>query len=219
MPPVIPAHRALRDALRESVISSLQLNAILESVIHVKVRQAGTFHGKVDHSQPPWQAAVANAVMDLHALSREMEAWLRLSQGLPGRARGGSSGNTRKALENVVRLSEIAEDGTVRGHTRDLRSWEHRADIVLGNREMPKKLPRQPGEPERICPFCEKHTLRILPFQLNPTGEHVKCTNVTCFDEDGNRPFARLEFFGGDWVLRWQDGIIGVPPVKRKEAA
>lgn len=218
MPPVIPDHRALRDALRESVVSSLRTNAVLESVIHVKVRQPGTFHGKVDHSQPPWQASVANVVMDLHALSREMEAWLRLSQGLPRRDRGGSSENTRRALENVIRLSEVAEDGTVRGHTRELNSWERRADTVLGNREMPRKLPRQPGEPERVCPFCSKHTLRILPFQLNPTGEHVKCTNVTCFDDQGIRPFARLEFFQGEWVLRWQDGIIGIPPVK-KEAA
>lgn len=218
MPPGTPAHRAIRDELRESVISSLRTNAVLESVIHVKVRQPGTFHGKVDHSQPPWQASVANVVMDLHALSREMEAWLRLSQGLPRRDRGGSSENTRRALENVIRLSEVAEDGTVRGHTRELNSWERRADTVLGNREMPRKLPRQPGEPERVCPFCSKHTLRILPFQLNPTGEHVKCTNVTCFDDQGIRPFARLEFFQGEWVLRWQDGIIGIPPVK-KEAA
>ena len=183
-------------------------------MITVKVKQPGTFHGKVDFSQPPWHAPVANAITDLHALSREMEAWLRLSQGLPRRVRGGSSENTRRALENVVRLSEAAQDGTVRSHTRELNGWGRRASVALGETEMPKKLPRQPGEPERICPFCEKHTLRMLPLQLNPSGEHLKCFNKECTDDDGNRPFARLEFFHGEWVLRWQDGVIGMPMPK-----
>lgn len=213
MPKAIPAHIALRATLRDSVSHSLTLNIQLETVIAVKPTQQGNFHGKVDFSQPPWHAPVANAITDLHALSREMEAWLRLSQGLPRRERGGSSENTRKALENVIRLSEAAQDGTVKDHTRQLDRWGRQANAALGESEMPKKLPRQPGEPERKCPFCGNHTLRMLPLQLNPSGEHVKCMNGNCKDDDGNRPFARVEYFQSEWVLRWQDGVIGTPPL------
>src|SRR5215475_7544102 len=116
MPKPIPVRLATRDQLRGSVNHALGLNEQLEEVVAIKVKQPGTFHGKVDFSQPPWHGPVANAIMDLHAMAREMEAWLRLSQGLPSRPRGGSSENTRKALESVIRLAEAAEDAIVRGH-------------------------------------------------------------------------------------------------------
>lgn len=214
MPPVIPAHKALRDKLRESADDVLKLNAHLESVVAVKSRQPGTFHGKVDHSQPPWAAPIANAIMDLHALAREMEAWLRLSQGLPARPRGGSSENTGRALRGVLRLSEAAQDATVKGHTRDLRNWEWRADAALGKVEMPKKLPRLPGQAERPCPWCKKRTLRMHPLGLDRHGrsaDEITCIDTTCRDGNGSRPSARLELFQGEWVLRWMDGVIGTP--------
>lgn len=210
MPKPIPAHQAIRDELRSSVTHALVLNGQLELVVAVKVKQPGTFHGKVDFSQPPWYAPVANAITDLHALAREMEAWLRLSQHLPSRPRGGSSENTRKALEGVVRLSEAALDGTVRGHTRELNGWGRRAKVALGETEMPKKLPRQPGEPERKCPFCKNHTLRMTPLGLC-RDEQIKCVNPGCKDEEGRPPTARVEYFHGELVLRWMDGIIGLP--------
>lgn len=208
MPPVTPAHRALRDELRESVTSSLQLNAVLESVIHVKSRQPGTFHGKVDHSQPPWAAPIANAVLDLHALSREMEAWLRLSQGLPARNRGGSSENTRKALENVIRLSEAAEDGTVRGHTRQLNRWHYGSEVALGKTERPVRLPREKGQEPRTCPWCGLDTLRMRPLK----GE-IRCIDVGCRDDDGNRPLGRMAFsvIMADWTVVWQNSWVGLP--------
>ena len=211
MPAVIPAHVAIRTLLREEVLRALRLNGQLEEVIAVKSRQPGSFHGKVDHSQPPWHAPVANAITDLHAMSREMEAWLRLSQHLPPRARGGSSENTRRALENVIRLAEAAQDATVRGHTRELRRWAWQADVALGKTEMPKKLPRQPGEAERPCPWCKGHTLRMLPLGLGGRGEQIKCINPACKDDNGKQPYAMLEIFLGEWVLRWQDGVIGTP--------
>src|SRR5580692_10779028 len=118
MPQVVPVHIALRSALKESVQQAIILDERLEALIAVRSRQPSErFHGKVDHSQPPWNAQVANVILDLHAKAREMEAWLRASQGLPYRLRGGSGQNTRQALENVCRLSEAAADGTVRDHT------------------------------------------------------------------------------------------------------
>lgn len=208
MPSVTPAHRALRDELRQSVTESLQLNARLESVIHVKSRQPGTFHGKVDHSQPPWAAPVANAVLDLHAMAREMEAWLRLSQGLRKRERGGSSVNTRKALENVVRLSEAAEDATVRGHTRNLDRWHYGGRIALGFTERPVRLPRTKGEKPATCPWCELDTLRVRPLKGT-----VHCIDLDCVDDDGNRPLGEMTFsvIMANWTVVWQNGWVGLP--------
>lgn len=208
MPSVIPAHRAIRDKLRSSVNDSLTLNGQLESLIAVKVKQPGTFHGKVDFSQPPWHAPVANAIMDLHAIARELEAWLRLSQGLPRRDRGGSTGNTRRALENVVRLSEAAEDGTVRSHTRELDSWHRRGRIALGVTEMPSRLPRAKGEAVRLCPWCKRDTLRMLALR-----GIISCVDRDCKDDQGSRPKGEMTFSAivGDWIVVWQDGVAGLP--------
>lgn len=208
MPPVIPAHRALRDKLRESADDVLKLNARLESVVALKSRQPGTFHGKVDHSQPPWAAPIANAIMDLHALAREMEAWLRLSQGLPGRMRGGSGENTCRALQGVLRLSEAAQDATVKGHTRELDGWHRRGRIALGETEKPARLPRVKGEPVRTCPWCGRDTLRMLPLK-----GAIRCIALDCKDDDGSRPLGELAFSPvvADWIVVWQNGWVGLP--------
>lgn len=208
MPSATPAHRAIRDELRQSVRDALGLNVLLECIVHLKQKQQGTFHGKVDHSQPPWQASVANAVLDLHALAREMEAWLRLSQGLPKRERGGSSDNTRKALENVVRLSEAAEDGTVKSHHRQLDRWNGGAKVALGKTERPSRLPRAKGEPPRLCPWCERDTLKMLPQR-----GLIMCTGGDCRDENQQRPRGAMIFsdVAMDWIVVWQDNSVGLP--------
>jgi hypothetical protein len=208
VPAVIPAHIALRSRLRDSAARAVSLNERLEVLITVKQRAPGGFHGKIDHSQPPWSAPAANAIMDLHAQSREMEAWLRLSQGLPLRPRGGSGENTRRALEAVVRLSEAAPDAAVRDHSRWLDGWARRALIAMGLTEMPRRLPVTPGCPEPACPFCGHHTLRALPLK----GK-IFCIDPGCADADGRRPEARMEFsrVTGDCELIWQDRVVGLP--------
>jgi hypothetical protein len=209
VPPVIPPHIALRSRLRESVTHALSIHDTLERVIAVKpVTPGGGFHGKVDHSQPPWHAPVANAVMDLHALAREMEAILRLQQGLPGRERGGSDGNTRLALEAIVRLAEAATDDVVRDKTRQVESWSRRARIALGTTEEPRRLPRSEGEQEPRCPFCENHTLRMIPVR-----GVIFCIAPDCKDDQGRKPKAELAFSPnvGEILLTWQDGISGLP--------
>jgi hypothetical protein len=208
MPAVIPAHIALRDQLRASVHDALRLNGQLEAVIAVRTQRPGGFHGKVDHSQPPWSAPVANAILDLHAMSREMEAWLRLSQGLRPRLRGGSSESTRRALENVVRLAEAAQDATVKGHTRELRRWGWQADIALGKTERPARLPREKGQPARLCPWCKQDTLRMLSLK-----GIIRCIDKICKDDQDKRPEGVMTFskIAGDWIVVWQDGLAGLP--------
>ena len=207
MPAVIPVHTALRSRLKDSVSHAIILNDRLELVIAVKSRNnSGGFHGKIDFSQPPWYAAVAHAIMDLHAQSRDMEACLRISLRLPARPRGGSDNNTRIALESVLRLSEGADDGSVKANTRSLDSWSRKASIALNETEVPRRLPRLEGQPEPPCPWCKNHTLRMLPLYGT-----IKCMNPECKDEEARKPVAKLEYFEHEFVLRWQDGIMGLP--------
>lgn len=209
MPKEIPAHVAIRVRLRDSADHALTLNIKLGGLIAVKPRQpSGVFHGKIDFSQPPWHAPVANVYLDFHALSRKIERDLRYELGLPARYRGCSDGNTRKALEAAISLCEKADDFAVRVNTREIDNWSRRASIALGLTEIPKRLPRSPGNPEPKCPFCHMRTLRSKWLD----GE-IYCINPACKDEAGNKPKARMEYsaFVDDWVIMWQDGISGVP--------
>jgi hypothetical protein len=210
MPPVIPVHVAIRSRLKDSVDHALKLNDKLECVIAVKSSSGsgGGFHGKIDHSQPPWCASVAHAIMDLHAQSRDAEACLRLSLRLPKRDRGGSGANTRKALESVLRLCQGAHDDMVISNTRWLEGWSRKASIALGDTEIPRRLPRIEGQKEPACPFCENHTLRMLPLK-----GIIKCLNKDCKDEEGRKPKANLKYseFTRQLELIWQDNIIGLP--------
>ncbi len=218
MPVVIPVHTAIRAELKDSVKQAVSLNGRLEVLIADRPRQpSGNFHGKVDFSQPPWYAPVANAVLDLHALSRKLEKDIRTDLGLPVRYRGGSGANTRLALESAARLCEGTDDFMVRLSLRELGRWSRRALMILTEiratdiheeREVPRRLPRQPGEAERPCPWCRNRTLRLFPFR----GE-VRCVTPSCHDEEGRKPCARLEYSGhvGDFILLWQDNISGLP--------
>ena len=206
MPAVIPVHAALRSRLKDSVQHALRLNAQLEAVVAVKPVVPGGFHGKIDHSSPPGCVPVLMAIMDLHALCRDAEACLRIAQKLPKRARGGSSANTRIALESLLRLSEAADDHSVKENARTLDSWSRKASIVLSQTEAPRRLPRIEGQKEPKCPFCENHTLRMFPLY-----GIIKCLNPECKDDEDRKPVAKLEYFEHEFVLRWQDSVIGVP--------
>lgn len=205
MPAVIPPHVILRSELRDTVTECLGLNEVLERIITIKSWQpaGGDFHGKVSHSPPPWNSSAANAILDLHSWSRSAEAALRREVGLPARLRGGSSANTRCALDSVVRLAEGAPDGSVRVCKVWLGGWSRKAEVVLGTAEAAKRLPRELGQSEPVCPWCKRTTLR----QLSLEGQ-IFCCDPTCHDDDGNRPKARLEYFRGEFVLRWQDGVM-----------
>lgn len=211
MPKTIPPHVALRSRLRDSVNEAISLNGRLIPLVAIKPRTpAGVFHGKIDFSQPPWHSPVAMAVLDLHALSRKVERELRYEQGFPRRYRGCSDANTNKALLAVVALSEGVDDYAVRLSNREIDKWNHRAAVVLEIKEVPRKLPRAPGQQEPKCPFCHLRTLRS---KAGETDQEIRCINPVCKDEEGRRPVARMEYstLADDWVLRWQDGILGVP--------
>jgi hypothetical protein len=193
--------------LRDSAGYAAGLDERLEALIAEKPsRPSGGFHGKIDFSQPPWYAPVAHSHLELHALARRLEKEMRAELGFPDRRRGGSGTNTRKALTAICGLSEGCDDFMVRLVTRELEKWSRRASIALELTEIPKRLPRHPGNPK--CPFCENHTLRMRSLE----GK-IYCINPGCKDEEGRKPEARMEYSAviGDWTVLWQDNVAGLP--------
>jgi hypothetical protein len=205
MPAITPPNVALRQEFAVVVSDAHGLNELLERIIAIKswMPSGGEFHGKVSHSPPPWNGNAANAIFDLHAWSRQAEIYMRTQLSLPTRYRGGSSSNTKAALDSLVRLSEAASDRTVKDNRLWLNSWCKKSEIILGKEEAAKRLPREHGQPEPTCPWCKQTTLRSYAVK----GE-VFCIDPTCKDAENKRPHAKLEYFRGDLVLRWQDGVI-----------
>ena len=166
----------------------------------------GGGHHKVTGSPAPWHAEAAGALMTIHEEARRLEASLRREvTGNLGRRRGGTTGNTREALDAIVKLSEAVCDDEVKRAARIVARWVTAArqirDIDQTDRWEP--LPRLPGMLPPACDWCETYALRMN----RRTGE-VRCTNSRCRDEDGRRPVARIitGTYSGQASLVWQDG-------------
>lgn len=159
-------------------------------------------------SKPPWNAAAAYLIMDLHSEVRRRERLLCEILSLPARPRGGSDGVTARVLARVAELASSAGSPHDADTARYLDRWHAAARRVLGEASEIRMLPRQPGEPERPCPFCDLLTLRYLPLH-----GIVKCLNPRCRDADGRRPSARVEWseFTRQLELVWHDGVAGLP--------
>lgn len=130
--------------------------------------------------------------------------------------RGGSDENTVYCLGEISSLAEALEDPVVAELVIWLEGWTNRGLVVLGDRDKPRYLPRQPGETEPRCPYCACLTLRFWASR----GE-VRCVNPGCRDESGQRPCAVMEYsiIAIDWVLAWKDGMVGLQPVPKREVA
>jgi len=183
-----------------------RLNGLLEAMVPWRSGQRDEVARQTNKtaSTPPWQSQAANLVMDLHAEARRMERLLVVTVvGTQGsEPRGGSSENTKNALDALTVLTEITDDTDVWDILRSLERWIMRAEVVLGYREPVRRLPRQPGEGEPRCPWCQYLTLRCLP-----ASGRVSCVNPECRDDEGRKPRAVLSVsLSGVSVLTWQDG-------------
>lgn len=199
---------ALREQLREKCDEAAGLHSQLGRIIHLRDGgKGGGRTGKLDHSQPPWAAPAALTLLELHAWVRAREAEWRLAANFAVRRRGGSDENTLKALEALCALAHSVDDGRVASSLRELARWNRNARVVLGEMELPKRLPRAKGAPEPSCPYCERKSLRMLALQ-----GIVRCVNVECRDGNERRPVARMEWSGFTQQLEliWADGVTGL---------
>lgn len=197
----------LRKGFRAACSSAESLSILLSQVTGLREGTSGGRTGRLDHSQPPWAAPAALALLDLHAWVRRKEAEWKQEASLPVRRRGGSDANTLAALKSLSGLSTIVSDASVLSSLRELSRWERHARVVLGELELPRRLPRSYGAGEPACPFCHIRALRMHPLQ-----GMVRCVNPECRDADGRRPVARMEWSGftGQLELIWQDGGTGL---------
>lgn len=201
---------AVRERLRDVARDAVGLNQRLEEMIAVPTskRSGGSPLGKADRSRPPWNSAAAHLILNLHTESRSWEATLRAHLNMGSKVRGAADANTVYALDSILNLAESSEDSVVVECARWLNAWCSRALVVLGDHELPQHLPRNVGESEPRCPYCDRLTLRFWPIR----GE-VRCVNPECHDESKRRPVARMDYSPvvQDWVLAWRDGSVGVP--------
>lgn len=201
--------QSCRERLKTAVSAALQASDQLEKLIAPDGsrhdRQGNHFSPR---SRPPWNPEAAYLITELHQEARSAERRLRLFLSLPVRPRGSSQANTQKALEAVLSLAEAAGDTQASDEARWLERWHARAKRALGEASPVARLPRQPGEPERACPFCTFFTLRY--WSLDGV---VRCVNPSCRDEDGRRPSAKIEYsnFTHQLELVWMDGVCGLP--------
>lgn len=171
---------------------------------------------RISHSQPPWNSAVAFSFFEFHKLARQVEIRFRVQASLPIRDRGCSDINTRNALQAAEKITDKAGDSAVFAAIGDLDAWLRKARVVLGELEMPQRLPRLPGKKDPACPFCKHQSLRMFPLR-----GFICCVNPVCKDENDRKPKARMIFsnFTKQWELSWQDGILGIPVEDEPEEA
>lgn len=206
-----------RYELVQTVYRTWVLNEQLEDEVAEPVGR-GIGHGLrvvSGGSRPPWSAQAAELVMDLHARAREFESSFTYQVSGRHPDRGPSSRNTWLALYRLTDLMEAVPDRDVAVVLVGLRGWVGRAEVFLGQAEPIRRLPREFGQAEQVCPWCSFQTLRCY----TSTGI-VFCVNPACHDSGGKRPQATIVVNEtGDLSLLWQDGIHRIPGPYREEVA
>ena len=156
---------------------------------------------------PAWNTQAAYLVFDLHRMARDHEQRLRDLVSGSRIPRGGSDRNTFLALDALPALAFAAGPDEVHETLTALSAWLRRAREALGEVEPLARLPRQPGESEPRCPWCQRMTLRHQPH-----AGVVRCVNPACRDTDGNRPLGRVELgrLSCEPLLVWGTGEVGL---------
>jgi hypothetical protein len=206
--------KSSRERLAIAIDGSRQSYWRLELLITAPSPDAGNAGTRqAPHSKPPWNTAAAALIFDFSREVRAAELRLRQALQLPIRERGSSDKNTMIALAMIKSLAEAAGDDRAASEASWLERWDAGARRALGEASQLVRLPRQPGEPERPCPFCVCFTLRYLPLH-----GMVKCVNPGCRDDEGRRPSAKIEWssFTASLELVWMDGVDGLPPLLEK---
>lgn len=153
-------------------------------------------------SRPPWNGAVAAAVLDAHEGVRRLEASLRKAvTGRPGPRRGGSDANTQAAIVAIGQLAYAVDEDGQRVAT------VYVARLVTPMRQLPAvdedERPRKVAWP---CRYCGFEMLRIFPR----SGRVTCLRQGACFDLDGNHPIGHmgLNLVTQEGAVYWQDGSV-----------
>lgn len=154
-------------------------------------------------SAPPWNAAVAAALLDAHEGIRRLEASLRREvTGRTGPRRGGSDANTMAALKAIGNLGRAVDEDSAYAGARFLARWTrpiHELPAV-DEAEPWRRVPA-------ACPYCE---FRMLYVQAR--SGRVACLRGAgaCTDGDGRPPVGQLDVsqLTGDPLIRWADGLV-----------
>lgn len=189
----------------------VRANGILDQLEHLLPEQvtdpaAVNSPHKITGSPAPWHSEAGAILLAIHEGARRLEASLRRDvSGRLGERRGSSTNNTRAALRSIVRLAEALDDDQIATAARIVGHWVTTArqlrDIDKADRWEP--LPRRPGTLPPPCDYCGTYSLR-----WNRRSGEVRCVLSGCEDNDGVRPFARMEVgkFTGQAALVWRDG-------------
>lgn len=185
---------SLRARLRTTADQALRLHQALEAVIpHRQV--TGEYRPAISHQRRPvapipWNSVAAELTLEFHTEIRRLEIHLkeRVTGGYLQR-RGSSSVNTRYATDSVVNLCERLDDNDVLGVLNSLAAWVRRAETYYRPEGGLRRLPREPGEKEMACPYCQHKSMRWKPS----LGIAV-CVRPTCYNDDGQRPRWLAEY-------------------------
>lgn len=195
---------SVRARLDEGVLRAWDVYCALEAIIPHPESHHGEriSKGKLVASSPAWHGQAAHLVLDLHEYVRRQEAFM--AQKLSGKIRllrGASPRNTRYGLEALPKLAQGFPESEALELVIHLERWVRRGESVLGPEKAIHHLPRNPGEKESRCPYCDFQTMRWSP----PKGVAF-CINHTCVLDDGSRPRWVIEYEIVDNLLRfsWQ---------------
>lgn len=192
---------SVRARLDEAVLHAWKVYCALEAIIpHPEAGHGERISkGKLVASSPAWHGQAAHLVLDLHEYVRRLEA--SMAQKLSGKirlVRGASPKNTQYALEAIPKLAQGGDETAALEIIIHIERWVRRGEAVLGPEKAIHHLPRNPGEKEMRCPYCDFQTMRWSP----PRGTAF-CINPECVTDDGIRPKWVIEYEVVDDLLRF----------------
>ncbi len=198
---------SLRARLRTTTDHAWRLYCALEvAVPHPQVAgpsQAAISRQRRAVAPIPWNSVAAELTLEFAEEIRRLEVHLkeRVTGSYPKR-RGASRANTRFAADSVVNLCEACDDTTTLGVLSYIATWTRRAETHFDPDAGLRRLPREPGQRETPCPYCQCKTMR-----WNPARDLAVCVNPTCHNTGGQRPRWSAEFtiLGGQLVFRWDE--------------
>lgn len=200
---------SLQERLKNSTESAWRLYCSLEVMLPFKEASRGQpiARQKLTASTIPWHGQAAGLIGEFYAEVRRLEVNLASAiTGIRGVRRGGSDGNTRMALRAINNYAPSVDDQSILGVIGYLERWIRRAEAVFNPDLGLHRIPREPGEEELRCPWCQFQTMRWQPA----TGIIV-CVNPECLTEDGVRPrwIADYQVIGDQLQFTWQSVTEG----------